>query len=82
MQTFVVVNVYVMLYSLYTIIFDVSKPLELIIPVRRQLGSENPDPVSRSHDVLQPAIHEARKLLGKVMSKCYFKRYHLILVLC
>ncbi len=52
MQTFVIVDVYVMLYSLYTIVLDVSKPLELIIPVRRQLGSEDPDPVSQSHDVL------------------------------
>ncbi len=79
MQTFVIVHVYVMLYFLYTIVLDVSKSLELIIPVRRQLGSENPDPVSRSHDVLQPATHEARKLLGKAMSERYFKRYHPIL---
>jgi hypothetical protein len=34
MQTFVIVDVYVMLYSLYTTILDVSKPLELIILVR------------------------------------------------
>ncbi len=81
MQTFVIVDVYVMLYFLYTIVLDVSKPLELIISVRRQLGSENPDPVSRSHDVLQPATREARKLLGKAMSERYFKRYHPILVL-
>jgi hypothetical protein len=69
MQTFVIVDVYVMLYSLYTIVLDVSKPLELIIPVRCQLGSENPDLVSQSHDVLQPATCEARKLLGKAMSE-------------
>jgi hypothetical protein len=81
MQTFVIVDVYVMLYSLYTIVLDVSKPLELIIPVRRQLGSEDPDPVSRSYDVLQPATREARKLLGKAMSERYFKRYHPILAL-
>jgi len=81
MQTFVIVDVYVMLYSLYTIVLDVSKPLELIISVRRQLGSEDPDPVSRSHDVLQPATREARKLLGKAMSERYFKRYHSILAL-
>jgi hypothetical protein len=81
MQTFVVVDVYVMLYSLYTIVLDVSKPLELIIPVRRQLGSEDLDPVLRSHDVLQPATRETRKLLGKAMSKRYFKRYHPILAL-
>jgi len=79
MQTFVIVNVYVMLYSWYTTVLDVSKPLELIILVRRQLGSEDPDPVSRSHDVLQPAIREARKFLAKAMSECYFKRYHPIL---
>ncbi len=59
MQTFVIVDVYIMLYSLYTIVLDVSKPLELIIPVLLQLGSEDPDPVSRSHDVLQPATREA-----------------------
>jgi hypothetical protein len=82
MQTFVIVNVYVMLYSLYTIVLDVSKPLELIIPIRRQLGSEDPDPVSQSHDVLQPATREARKLLGKAMSERYFKWYHPILALC
>ncbi|CAK9879644.1 unnamed protein product [Sphagnum jensenii] len=81
MQTFVIVDVYVMLYSLYTIVLDVSKPLELIIPVRRQLGSEDPDPVSQSYDVLQPATREARKLLGKAMSERYFKRYHPILAL-
>ncbi|KAH8948586.1 hypothetical protein BDL97_11G101800 [Sphagnum fallax] len=81
MQTFVIVNVYVMLYSLYTIVFDVSKLLKLIIPIRCQLGSEDPDPVSRSHDVLQPATREARKLFGKAMSEHYFKRYHPILVL-
>ncbi len=81
MQTFVIVDVYVMLYSLYTTVLDVSKPLELIILVRRQLGSEDPDPVSRSHDVLQPATREARKLFGKAMSERYFKRYHLILAL-
>jgi hypothetical protein len=52
MQTFVIVDVYVMLYSLYTIVLDVSKPLELIIPVRCQLGSEDPYPMSWSHDVL------------------------------
>ncbi len=46
MQTFVIVDVYVMLYSLYTTVFDVSKPLKLIIPIRCQLGSEDPDPVS------------------------------------
>jgi len=46
MQTFVIVDVYVMLYSLYTTVFDVSKPLELIIPVCRQLGSKNPDLMS------------------------------------
>ncbi|CAK9859906.1 unnamed protein product, partial [Sphagnum jensenii] len=50
MQTFVIVDVYVMLYSLYTTVLDVSKLLELIVPVHRQLGSEDPDPVSRSHD--------------------------------
>ncbi len=76
MQTFVIVDVYVMLYSLYTTVLDVSKPLELIIPVRCQLGSKDPDPVSRSHDVLQPATREAWKLLGR-----YFKRYHPILAL-
>ncbi len=81
MQTFVIVDVYVMLYFLYTIVLDVSKPFELIIPVRSQLGSEDPDPVLRSHDVLQPATREARKLLGKAMSECYFKRYHPILAL-
>jgi hypothetical protein len=70
-----------MLYSLYTSVLDVSKLLELIIPVRRQLGSEDLDPVSRSHDVLQPAIHEAWKLLGKAMSERYFKWYHPILAL-
>jgi len=81
MQTFVIVDVYVMLYSLYTIVLDVSKPLELIIPVRHQLGSEDPDPVSRSHDILQSATREARKLLGNAMSERYFKRYHSILAL-
>jgi hypothetical protein len=82
MQTFVIVNVYVMLYSLHTTFLDVSKSLELIIPVRHQLGSKDPDPVSRSHDVLQPATREARKLLGKAMFERYFKRYHPILALC
>ncbi len=81
MQTFVIVDVYVMLYSLYTNVLDVSKPFELIILVRCQLGSEDPDPVSQSHDVLQPATREARKLLGKAMSERYFKRYHPILAL-
>jgi hypothetical protein len=81
MQTFVIVDVYVMLYILYTTIFDVSKPVELIIPVRCQLGSEDPDPMLRSHDVLQPATREARKLLGKAMSEHYFKWYHPILAL-
>ncbi|CAK9213555.1 unnamed protein product [Sphagnum troendelagicum] len=81
MQTFVIVDVYVMLYSLYTTVLDVSKPLELIIPVRRQLGSEDPYPMLRSHDLLQPATREARKYLGKAMSERYFKRYHPILAL-
>ncbi|CAM6004999.1 unnamed protein product [Sphagnum balticum] len=81
MQTFVTVDVYVMLYSLYITILDVSKPLELIIPVHRQLGSKDPYPMSRSHDVLQPATREARKFLGKAMSERYFKRYHPILAL-
>jgi len=81
MQTFVIVDVYVMLYSLYTTVFDVSKPLELIIPVCRQLSSKDPDLMSQSHDVLQPATREARKLFGKAMSERYFKRYHPILVL-
>jgi len=76
MQTFVIVDVYIMLYFLYTTILNVSKSLELIILVRRQLGFEDPDLVSRSHDVLQPATREARKLLGKAMSEHYFKRYH------
>jgi hypothetical protein len=69
-----------MLYSLYTTVLDVSKSLKLIILVRRQLGSKDPDPVSQSHDVLQPATREARKLLGKAMSERYFKQYHPILV--
>jgi hypothetical protein len=81
MQTFVIVDVYVMLYSLYTTVLNVSKLLELIIPVCCQLGSEDPDPVSQSHDVLQPATREAQKLLGKAMSERYFKRYHSILAL-
>jgi hypothetical protein len=81
MQTFVIVDVYVMLYSLYTIVLDVSKPFELIIPVHCQLDSEDPYPVSRSHDVLQPATREAWKLLGKAMSERNFKRYHPILAL-
>jgi hypothetical protein len=81
MQTFVIIDVYVMLYSLYTIVLDVSKPLELIIPIRRQLDSEDPYPMSRSHDVLQPATREARKFLSKTMSERYFKRYHPILAL-
>ncbi len=81
MQTFVIVDVYVMLYSLYTIVLDVSKPLELIIPIRHQFGSKDPDPVSRSHDILQSATREARKLLGNAMSERYFKRYHSILAL-
>ncbi len=81
MQTFVIVDVYVMLYSLYTTVLNVSKPLKLIIPVRRQLGSEDLDPMLRSHDVLQPATREARKLLSKAMSERYFKRYHPILAL-
>jgi len=74
MQTFVIIDVYVMLYSLYTTVLDVNKSFELIIPVRRQLGFEDPDPVLRSHDVLQPATREARKLLGKAMSERYFKQ--------
>jgi hypothetical protein len=74
MQTFVSIDVYVMLYSLYTTVLDVNKSFELIIPVRRQLGFEDPDPVLRSHDVLQPATREARKLLGKAMSERYFKQ--------
>jgi len=81
MQTFVIVDVYVMLYSLYTSVFNVSKPLELIIPVCRQLGSKDPDLMSQSHDVLQPTTCEAGKLLGKATSERYFKRYHPILVL-
>jgi len=81
MQTFVIVDVYVMLYSLYTNVLDVSKPFELIIPIRRQLGSEDPYPMLRSHDILQPATREARKFLGKVMSEHYFKWYHPILAL-
>jgi len=81
MQTFVIVDVYVMLYSLYTTVLNVNKPLELIIPVRCQLGFEDPDPVSRSHDALELATREARKLLGKAMSEHYFKRYHPILAL-
>jgi len=81
MQTFVIIDVYVMLYSLYTTVLDVSKPLKLIIPVRRQLGSEDPYPMSRSHDVLQPATREARKFLGKAMFERYFKRYHSIFAL-
>ncbi len=74
MQTFVIIDVYVMLYSLYTTVLDVNKSFELIISVCRQLGSEDPDPVLRSHDVLQPATREARKLLGKAMSERYFKQ--------
>ncbi|KAH8953065.1 hypothetical protein BDL97_08G004700 [Sphagnum fallax] len=70
-----------MLYSLYTIVLDVSKPLELIILVHRQFGFEDPDPVLRSHDILQLAIREAWKLLGKAMSERYFKRYDPILAL-
>jgi len=81
MQTFVIVDVYVMLYSLYITVLNVSKPLELIILVRRQLSSKDPDPVLRSHDVLQPATREARKLLSKAMSERYFKWYHPILAL-
>ncbi len=81
MQTFVINDVYVMLYSLYTTVLDVSKSLELITPVRHQLGSKDPYPMSRSHDVLQPATREARKFLGKAMSERYFKRYHPILAL-
>lgn len=79
MKTFVIVDVYVMLYPLYKIVLNVSMPLELIILVRRQFGFEDLDPVSRSHDVLQSATREARKLLGKVMFERYFKLYHLIL---
>jgi hypothetical protein len=70
-----------MLYSLYTIVLDVSKPLELIILVHRQFGFEDPDPVLRSHDILQLTIREAWKLLGKAMSERYFKRYDPILAL-
>jgi len=81
MKTFVIIDVYIMLYYLYTIVLDVSKPFELIIPVCRQLGSEDPNPVLRSHDVLQPATREARKLLGKAIFERYFKRYHPILAL-
>jgi hypothetical protein len=81
MQTFVIVDVYVMLYSLYTIVLDVSKPFELIIPVCRQLGSKDPYLMSRSHDVLQSTTREARKFFGKVMSERHFKRYHPILAL-
>jgi hypothetical protein len=81
MQTFVIVDVYIMLYFLYTTVLDVSKPLELIIPVRRQFGSEDPYPMSRSHDLLQPTTREAQKFLGKAMSERYFKRYHSILAL-
>jgi hypothetical protein len=81
MQTFVIVDVYVMLYSLYTTVLDVSKPLELIISVRHQLGSEDPYLMSQSHDVLQPATREARKFLGKAMSERFFKWYHPILAL-
>jgi hypothetical protein len=65
----------------YSTILDVSKSLELIIPVHRQLGSEDPYPMLRSHDVLQSATREAWKFLGKVMSERYFKRYHPILAL-
>jgi hypothetical protein len=70
-----------MFYSLYTTVFDVSKLFELIIPVCHQLGFEDLNPMSRSHDVLQPATREARKLLGKAMSERYLKRYHPILAL-
>jgi len=81
MQTFVIVDVYVMLYSLYRTVFDVSKSLELIILVRRQLGSKDPYPMSQSHDILQLVTCEARTFLGKAMSEHYFKQYHPILAL-
>lgn len=59
MKTFVIVDVYVMLFTLYTTTLDVSTSLELLQPTRRQLGSEDPPTVMRPPDELQPATREA-----------------------
>ena len=53
MQSFVIINVYIMLYTLITTTLNLSKPLELLQPVRPQLGIEPVSNVSRPADLLQ-----------------------------
>jgi hypothetical protein len=81
MQSFVIIDVYIMLYMLITTTLNLSKPLELLQPVRRQLGIESASNVSRPADLLQQPARDARALLLEAMSQRLFNRYHPIFAL-
>lgn len=77
MKTFVAVDVYVLLLSLYTTILDVNKPLQLQNPKRHQVGNVRDVPiVYREHEDLQPASRKARSKLVGAFMKRFFNRYH------
>ena len=81
MQLFVIIDVYIMLYTLITTTLDLGKPLELLQPVRRQLGIEPAANISRPTDLLQQPTCDARALLLEAMSQRFFNRYHPIFAL-
>ena len=83
MQSFVMIDVYIMLYTLITTTLDLGKPLALLEPVCRQLGIEHAANVnvSRPTDLLQQPARDARALLLEAMSHRFFNRYHPIFAL-
>jgi hypothetical protein len=70
-----------MLYTLITTTLNLSKPLELLQLVRRQLRIEPASNVSRPADLLQQPTRDARALLLEAMSQRFFNRYHPIFAL-
>lgn len=82
MQNFVVVDVYLLLFTLSTTTLDLSKPLALLEPSRRQLGSAATNNVTyRPCEQLQECTREARSLLLEALSTSFYHRYNPIYAL-
>ena len=76
MRSFVVVDVYLGLYELYTTVLDIYSPLQLLVPTRAVIGVARTENESRPADQLQEGTRRARLQARKAFSTRYFDRYH------
>ncbi|BBN04664.1 hypothetical protein Mp_3g06630 [Marchantia polymorpha subsp. ruderalis] len=76
MHVFVIIDVYMMMYNLYTTVLNPDAPLELLMPTRVRLGVETAPHEFRRASDLHETTRMARALTLQALSERYFDRYN------